>query len=101
MAGAHHSPKPAGSPQGLPVDMAQLCIWRTNQASPSVFKVELKVGQRVLSHYNEGISMLTFESYPDGSGRRSTTTVRSSALDGVTLDYASLQLATALPGSLQ
>jgi len=83
----------------LPNDAAQLCLWRTGMQAPTVFVVEAREAENVLTQYADGADCLEFKSYQDGSGRRSTTAVRSDALDGVTVEAASLRITGVMPNA--
>ena len=81
----------------LPVNAAQLCLWRRDMPAPTVFVVEDKLAHEVRNKFANGEPVLTFQSYQDGSGRRSDTTVKAEALDAVTVEYATLKIASIIP----
>lgn len=87
----------SGQKPALPADAAQLCLWRCDMPAPTVFVVEGKSAHAVKDVFAKGEPVLSFQSYPDGSGRRSDTTIRADALNGVTVEYATIKLASAIP----
>lgn len=89
----------SGAKAPLPGDAAQLCLWRRDMPAPTVFVVEAKSAHEVRDKFAKGEQVLTFQSYPDGSGRRSDTTVKADSLDAVTVEYATLKLASVIPNA--
>jgi len=81
----------------LPADAAQLCLWRTGLSAPTVFVVETKEANKVQQDFADGVELLEFQSYPDGSGRRSRSVVKAEALDAVTSEYATIRLTGVMP----
>lgn len=90
-----------GALADLPADLAKLAVWRHGLPNPTTFLVTEKEGREALEAFNDHangvnhVALLAFDTYNDGSGRRSTTTLRMTEVAGLTLEFASIQLASA------
>lgn len=90
---------PTNIRDGLPIDMSKMAIWRKGLPSPITFLIEEEAGREVQAKFLgavrgglEGFT-LTFDTYYDGTGRRSTSVMDTADIVGITLEYATLQLA--------
>ncbi len=86
-----------GINDGLPIDMAKMALWRHGLPNPTVFLVKEDDGRKVMDEFSvarrsgqEGV-VLSFDTYNDGNGRRSTTVLDAGSIVGVTLEFASIQ----------
>lgn len=77
---------------------ATLVLWRKGMPQQTAFKVDEADGRAAYEAWKRGDPRVEVLSFPDGSGRRSTTVFRSEDLDGVTLEYATLRIAEGLNG---
>lgn len=83
----------------LPIDMSKLAVWRKGLPQPTTFLVTEDVGRSVMTAFDSAVrsgtegTVLRFDTYNDGGGRRSTTFMDCEDVVGLTLEFASIRLA--------
>lgn len=84
-------PQPA--PQKFPKDAAKVIFWFKGLPQPVGFLLIDKDADRVQEDFKAGNPVLVFQSYPDNSGTRSTTTFDATEVRGISVEVNSIQLA--------
>lgn len=90
----------------MPKDAAQLVLWFKGLPQPTAFLTTRLEAEQALSDYLlktdetnahpaslKPTDVLSFKSYQDGSGMRSESVFAIADLRGVTIEYATIQLA--------
>lgn len=83
-------PQPAA--QTFPKDAAKVIFWFKGLPQPIGFLLTTKDADRLQTAFTDGEPVLTFQSYPDNSGTRSTTTFPSAEVRGISVEVNSIQL---------
>lgn len=89
-----------GNQPQLPKDAAKLVLWFDGLSQPTGFLVKKDAAERALQLFSDGVGLIEFESYPDGSGMKSVSAFSCEMIRGVSIEYATFQLSVIPPGGL-
>jgi hypothetical protein len=79
----------------MPKDAAQLVLWSKGLSQPTAFLVLRTDADKAMQAFADGADHVEFLSYPDGRGLRSQSVFLVSDLRGATIEYPTIQIASA------
>lgn len=75
----------------IPKDSAKVVCWFKGLPQPTAFLTTRVEADKVISDFYKELPVVSFQSYPDGSGARSESVFSRHDLRGVTIEYPTLQ----------